>query len=48
MAWTPDAAARSSELAHAALERAATPAGRTTSLPTPPKSTSQVATPGAA
>jgi hypothetical protein len=48
MAGTPEAAAHSSDLAHAALERAATPAGRTTSLPTPPKSASQVATPGAA
>ncbi len=30
---TPDVAARADELAGAALERAATPAGRTTSLP---------------
>jgi 4-hydroxy-3-methylbut-2-enyl diphosphate reductase len=48
LAGSPEAAAHSSELAHAALERAATPAGRTTSLPTPPKSADQVATPGAA
>jgi 4-hydroxy-3-methylbut-2-en-1-yl diphosphate reductase len=48
IAGTPDAAARAPELAHAALERAATPAGRTTSLPTPPSGASQVATPGAA
>jgi (E)-4-hydroxy-3-methyl-but-2-enyl pyrophosphate reductase len=34
-AGTAEARARASELAHAALERAATPAGRTTSLPTP-------------
>jgi 4-hydroxy-3-methylbut-2-enyl diphosphate reductase len=34
-AGTPDARAHAAELAHAALERAATPAGRTTSLPTP-------------
>ena len=33
LAGTPDAAARADELADAALERAATPAGRTTSLP---------------
>jgi small subunit ribosomal protein S1 len=36
-AGTADASARASELAQAALERAATPAGRTTSLPTPPR-----------
>jgi 4-hydroxy-3-methylbut-2-enyl diphosphate reductase len=35
-AGTPDAAARAGELADAALAVAATPAGRTTSLPTPP------------
>jgi len=34
-AGTPVASARAPELAHAALERAATPAGRTTSLPGP-------------
>jgi 4-hydroxy-3-methylbut-2-enyl diphosphate reductase len=34
-AGTPEARTRAAELAHAALERAATPAGRTTSLPTP-------------
>jgi (E)-4-hydroxy-3-methyl-but-2-enyl pyrophosphate reductase len=33
LAGTPEARARASELAQAALERAATPAGRTTSLP---------------
>jgi 4-hydroxy-3-methylbut-2-enyl diphosphate reductase len=39
LAGTPEASARSAELAREALERAATPAGRTTSLPnpTPPK-----------
>jgi 4-hydroxy-3-methylbut-2-enyl diphosphate reductase len=36
MAGTPEAQAAATELARAALERAATPAGRTTSLPTPP------------
>ena len=36
IAGTPDVKARAAELAHAALERAATPAGRTTSLPTSP------------
>jgi 4-hydroxy-3-methylbut-2-enyl diphosphate reductase len=36
MAGTPEARAEAAELARAALERAATPAGRTTSLPTPP------------
>ena len=36
LAGTPEARAQAAELAHAALERAATPAGRTTSLPTPP------------
>jgi 4-hydroxy-3-methylbut-2-enyl diphosphate reductase IspH len=36
MAGTPEARATAAELARAALERAATPAGRTTSLPTPP------------
>jgi 4-hydroxy-3-methylbut-2-enyl diphosphate reductase len=34
IAGTPEAVGRASELATAALERAATPAGRTTSLPT--------------
>jgi len=34
-AGTAQAKARAAELAHVALERAATPAGRTTSLPTP-------------
>jgi len=34
LAGTTDAASRASEIASAALERAATPAGRTTSLPT--------------
>ena len=48
MAGTSAASARATELAHAALERAATPAGRTTSLPTPPRTGAQVATPGAA
>jgi 4-hydroxy-3-methylbut-2-enyl diphosphate reductase len=38
-AGTPDARARASELAQAALARAATPAGRTTSLPTPATAT---------
>ena len=48
MAGTPEVSARAAELAHAALERAATPAGRTTSLPTQPRHAGQVATPGAA
>jgi len=48
MAGTPEAADHAAELAHAALERAATPAGRTTSLPTPPRTATKVATPGAA
>jgi hypothetical protein len=48
MAGTAEVSPRAAELAHAALERAATPAGRTTSLPTPPKAATQVATPGAA
>ena len=34
-AGTTEARSRASDLAHAALERAATPAGRTTSLPSP-------------
>jgi hypothetical protein len=33
LAGTPESSARASELAAAALDRAATPAGRTTSLP---------------
>ncbi|MEA2611652.1 MAG: small subunit ribosomal protein ispH, lytB, partial [Chloroflexota bacterium] len=37
LAGTPQARAKAAELAHAALERAATPAGRTTSLPTQPR-----------
>jgi len=37
MAGTPEVSAKAAELAHAALDRAATPAGRTTSLPTPPR-----------
>jgi 4-hydroxy-3-methylbut-2-enyl diphosphate reductase len=37
MAGTPEASAKAAELAYAALDRAATPAGRTTSLPTPPR-----------
>jgi 4-hydroxy-3-methylbut-2-enyl diphosphate reductase len=37
MAGTPEASALAHELARAALDRAATPAGRTTSLPTHPK-----------
>jgi 4-hydroxy-3-methylbut-2-enyl diphosphate reductase len=41
-AGTTEASARAAELAHAALERAATPAGRTTSLPTPPVRTGVV------
>ena len=48
MAGTPDAQAHATELAHAALDRAATPAGRTTSLPTPPRTTDQVSAAGAA
>jgi len=35
IAGTPDASGRATELAGAALQRAATPAGRTTSIPTP-------------
>ena len=37
LAGTPDASAHAVELAEGALERAATPAGRTTSLPTRPR-----------
>jgi 4-hydroxy-3-methylbut-2-enyl diphosphate reductase len=47
MAGTPETAAKAAELAHAALDRAATPAGRTTSLPTPPR-VDQVPASGAA
>jgi hypothetical protein len=36
LAGTDDARSRASELAAAALDRAATPAGRTTSLPSTP------------
>ncbi len=36
-AGTSEAQARAAELAHEALERAATPAGRTTSIPSPPR-----------
>jgi 4-hydroxy-3-methylbut-2-enyl diphosphate reductase IspH len=39
LAGTPEAAARAENLADAALAGAATPAGRTTSLPTPTPST---------
>jgi (E)-4-hydroxy-3-methyl-but-2-enyl pyrophosphate reductase len=39
LAGTPEAAARADELANAALAGAATPAGRTTSIPTPTPST---------
>ena len=48
MAGTPETAARAAELAGAALDRAATPAGRTTSLPTPPRVADQVPASGAA
>src|SRR4029077_4668815 len=48
MAGTPHAQAHDSELAHAALERAAPPPGRTTSLPNPPRAADPVATSGAA
>ena len=48
MAGTPEVSAKAAELAHAALDRAATPAGRTTSLPTPPRTADQVAESGAA
>jgi len=41
-------ATKAAELAHAALDRAATPAGRTTSLPTPPRAADQVPASGAA
>ncbi len=44
LAGTPDVQSRAAELAQAALAQAATPAGRTTSLPTP----TAAATPGAA
>jgi (E)-4-hydroxy-3-methyl-but-2-enyl pyrophosphate reductase len=39
MAGTPETSARAGELAREALDRAATPAGRTTSLPAAPRST---------
>jgi 4-hydroxy-3-methylbut-2-enyl diphosphate reductase len=48
IAGTPEVAARADELARAALAGAATPAGRTTSLPTPARTPDKVATPGAA
>jgi 4-hydroxy-3-methylbut-2-enyl diphosphate reductase len=48
MAGTPETAARAAELASAALDRAATPAGRTTSLPTQPRVADQVPASGAA
>jgi hypothetical protein len=48
MAGTPEVQARAVELAHEALERAATPAGRTTSLPNPPRATDSLAASGAA
>ena len=48
MAGTPETSAKAAELAHAALDRAATPAGRTTSLPTPPRIADQVSASGAA
>jgi 4-hydroxy-3-methylbut-2-enyl diphosphate reductase len=48
VAGTPDAQAHAADLAHAALDRAATPAGRTTSLPTTPRAADPVAAPGAA
>jgi hypothetical protein len=41
LAGTPEASANAARLAAAALERAATPAGRTTSLPKPPPATIQ-------
>jgi hypothetical protein len=47
MAGTPEVQARAAELARAALDRAATPAGRTTSLPTPARA-DQVIASGAA
>ena len=48
MAGTPEVSAKAAELAHAALDRAATPAGRTTSLPAQPKVAGEVAVTGAA
>ena len=48
IAGTPDAAARAHELAMAALARAATPAGRTTSLPTPSRVAAEPLVPAAA
>jgi hypothetical protein len=41
LAGTTQASANAVRLAEAALERAATPAGRTTSLPKPPRATIQ-------
>ncbi len=48
LAGTPETAARAGELASAALDRAATPAGRTTSLPTSPRVADKVPASGAA
>jgi 4-hydroxy-3-methylbut-2-enyl diphosphate reductase len=48
MAGTPEASTHAAALAHAALDRAATPAGRTTSLPTAPRGPDQVGAAGAA
>jgi 4-hydroxy-3-methylbut-2-enyl diphosphate reductase len=48
IAGTAEARANAVELAHAALDRAATPAGRTTSLPTQPRVVDQVPATGAA
>ena len=48
LAGTPEASVRAAELARAALDSAATPAGRTTSLPTPPRITHEAAASGAA
>jgi (E)-4-hydroxy-3-methyl-but-2-enyl pyrophosphate reductase len=48
IAGTPEVAARADELALEALAGAATPAGRTTSLPTPPRTPDAAQTHGAA
>ncbi len=48
LAGTPEATAQAAELARAALDSAATPAGRTTSLPTPPRIKHEAAASGAA
>jgi len=48
LAGTPESSAKAAELARAALDSAATPAGRTTSLPTPPRITHEPAASGAA